>query len=57
MNATMLKVNKETGEETHEEVWVDKTRQSATNYARRLASLPPAFEEDGSVTAGNASVV
>lgn len=56
MNATMLKVNKETGEESHEEVWVDKdecNRPSTT--LENLASLSPAFEDDGSVTAGNAS--
>jgi len=56
MNATMLKVNKETGEESHEEVWVDKDECNRTNTTLEgLASLPPAFEDDGSVTAGNAS--
>ena len=56
MQATMLKVDKETGEESHVEVTVDKdecNRPSTT--LEGLASLPPAFEEDGSVTAGNAS--
>jgi acetyl-CoA acyltransferase len=56
MQATMLKVDKETGEESHETVTVDKdecNRPSTTLDA--LASLPPAFEDDGSVTAGNAS--
>ncbi len=56
MKATMLKVDKETGEESHVEVTVDKdecNRPSTT--LEGLASLPPAFEEDGSVTAGNAS--
>tara|TARA_B100001057_G_scaffold390953_1_gene399063 strand:- start:2975 stop:4072 length:1098 start_codon:yes stop_codon:yes gene_type:complete len=56
MNATMLKVNKETGEESHEEVWVDKDECNRANTTLEgLASLPPAFEDDGSVTAGNAS--
>ena len=56
MQATMLKVDKETGEESHETVTVDKdecNRPSTT--LEGLASLPPAFEDDGSVTAGNAS--
>jgi len=56
MKTTMLKVDKETGEESHVEVVVDRdecNRPSTTLEA--LASLPPAFEEDGSVTAGNAS--
>ena len=56
MNATMLKVDKETGEESHEEVWVDKDECNRVNTTLEgLASLPPAFEDDGSVTAGNAS--
>lgn len=56
MTATMLKVDKETGEESRVEVSVDKdecNRPSTTLEA--LAGLPPAFEEDGTVTAGNAS--
>jgi acetyl-CoA acyltransferase len=56
MTATMLKVNKETGEESHEEVWVDKDECNRANTTLEgLASLAPAFEDDGSVTAGNAS--
>jgi len=56
MNATMLKVNKETGEESHEQVWVDKDECNRPQTTLKdLASLAPAFEEDGSVTAGNAS--
>lgn len=56
MNATMLKVDKETGKESHEEVWVDKDECNRPNTTLEgLASLAPAFEEDGSVTAGNAS--
>ena len=56
MKATMLKVDKETGEESHVEVTVDRdecNRPSTT--LEGLAGLPPAFEEDGTVTAGNAS--
>jgi acetyl-CoA acyltransferase len=56
MKATMLKTDKETGAESRVEVTVDRdecNRPSTTLEA--LASLPPAFEEDGSVTAGNAS--
>ena len=56
MNATMLKVNKETGEETHEQVFVDRDEcNRPTTTLEALGSLPPAFEEDGSVTAGNSS--
>lgn len=56
MSATMLKVDKESGEESRVDVVVDKdecNRPSTT--IEGLAGLPPAFEEDGSVTAGNAS--
>lgn len=56
MQATMLQVDKETGEESQVEVTVDRdecNRPSTT--LEGLASLPPAFEEDGTVTAGNAS--
>lgn len=56
MTTTMLKVDKETGEESHVEVTVDRdecNRPSTT--LEGLAGLPPAFEEDGSVTAGNSS--
>ena len=56
MNATMLKVDKETGEESQVDVVVDKDEcNRPTTTLEGLASLPPAFEEDGSVTAGNAS--
>ena len=56
MKATMLKVDKETGEESHVDVVVDKDEcNRPTTTLEGLASLPPAFEEDGSVTAGNAS--
>ncbi|GIS96769.1 MAG: hypothetical protein CM1200mP24_00530 [Gammaproteobacteria bacterium] len=56
MKATMLKVDKESGEESHEEVIVDKDEcNRPTTTLEGLAGLPPAFEEDGTVTAGNAS--
>ena len=56
MKATMLQVDKETGEESHVEVLVDKDECNRPQTTLDgLASLPPAFEEDGSVTAGNAS--
>ncbi len=56
MQATMLKVDKETGEESHVEVTVDKDECNRPQTTLEgLAGLPPAFEEDGSVTAGNAS--
>jgi acetyl-CoA acyltransferase len=56
MAATMLKVDKETGEESHVDVVVDRDECNRPNTTLEgLASLPPAFEEDGSVTAGNAS--
>jgi len=56
MKATMLKVDKETGEESHVEVVVDRDEcNRPTTTLEGLAGLPPAFEEDGSVTAGNAS--
>jgi acetyl-CoA acyltransferase len=56
MTATMLKVDKETGEESRVEVVVDKDECNRPNTTlEALAGLPPAFEEDGTVTAGNAS--
>lgn len=56
MQATMLKVDKETGEESRVEVTVDKDECNRPNTTLEgLAALPPAFEEDGTVTAGNAS--
>ena len=58
MKATMLKVDKESGEESHEEVIVDKDEcNRPTTTLEGLAGLPPAFEEDGTVTAGNASKI
>lgn len=56
MKATMLKVDKATGAESHAEVIVDRDECNRPDTTLEgLAKLPPAFEEDGSVTAGNAS--
>ena len=56
MQATMLQVDKETGEESQVEVTVDRDECNRPQTTLEgLASLAPAFEEDGSVTAGNAS--
>ncbi|MCP5185709.1 MAG: thiolase family protein [Pseudomonadales bacterium] len=56
MKATMLQVDKETGKESRVEVIVDRDECNRANTTLDgLAKLPPAFEEDGSVTAGNAS--
>ena len=56
MKATMKKVDRETGEESFEEVTVDRDEcNRPTTTIQALAGLKPAFEEDGTVTAGNAS--
>jgi acetyl-CoA acyltransferase len=56
MKATMLKVDKATGTESHVEVTVDRDECNRPDTTLEgLAALPPAFEEDGTVTAGNAS--
>jgi acetyl-CoA acyltransferase len=56
MTTTMLKVDKETGAESRVTVGVDRDEcNRADTTMAGLAKLPPAFEEDGSVTAGNAS--
>jgi acetyl-CoA acyltransferase len=56
MQATMLKVDKETGEESQVEVTVDKDECNRPQTTLEgLSSLAPVFEDDGSVTAGNAS--
>jgi len=56
MEATMLKVDKETGEESHATVTVDRDECNRPNTTlEALASLAPAFEDDGTVTAGHAS--
>ncbi len=56
MNATMKKVDRETGEESLADVVVDRDECNRPDTTLEgLATLRPAFEEDGSVTAGNAS--
>jgi len=56
MKATMLKVDKETGAESHVEVLVDRDECNRPDTTiEGLAKLPPAFEEGGTVTAGNSS--
>jgi len=56
MTATMMKVDKETGSESMVEVTVDRDECNRPQTTLDgLAGLPPAFEEEGSVTAGNAS--
>lgn len=56
MPATMKKVDKQTGEESLADVVVDQDEcNRPTTTLDGLAGLPPAFEEDGTVTAGNAS--
>lgn len=56
MPTRMKKVNKETGEESIVDVVVDRDECNRPDTTLEgLAKLPPAFEEDGSVTAGNAS--
>ena len=56
MSTTMLKVDKQTGEQSRVDVVVerDECNRPATTL-EGLAGLPPVFEEDGTVTAGNAS--
>ncbi len=54
MTATMLKVDRETGEESRVEVTVDRDECNRPNTTlEALATLPAVFEEDGTVTAGN----
>ncbi len=56
MPATMLKTDRETGEESHVDVTVDRDEcNRPTTTLDGLAGLAPAFEDDGTVTAGNAS--
>ena len=56
MTVTMKKVDKQTGEESFAEVTVDRDECNRPNTTMQgLSGLPPAFEEDGTVTAGNAS--
>jgi len=56
MSATMVLTNKETGEQTKADVTVDRDECNRPGTTLEgLAGLKPAFEEDGTVTAGNAS--
>ena len=56
MTVEMLKVDKETKEESRETVTVAADECNRPNTTMEgLSGLPPAFEEDGTVTAGNAS--
>jgi acetyl-CoA acyltransferase len=56
MTVTMNQVDKKTGEEKRVQVTVDRDEcNRADTTLEGLAKLPPAFEEDGTVTAGNAS--
>ena len=56
MKATMHVVDKATGEESRVDVTVDRDECNRPNTTLEgLAGLKPAFEEDGTVTAGNAS--
>ncbi len=56
MKATMKQVDKKTGAESMVDVVVDRDECNRPDTTLEgLAKLPPAFEEDGTVTAGNAS--
>lgn len=56
MNVEMNHVDKQTGEESIRQVSVDSDEcNRPTTTIEGLQGLPPAFEEDGTVTAGNAS--
>ena len=56
MPATMLKTDRQTGEESQVDVLVDRDEcNRPTTTLDGLSGLAPAFEEDGTVTAGNAS--
>ena len=56
MPATMKLVNKETGDETFKNVMVDRDECNRVDTTLDgLSMLKPAFEEGGSVTAGNSS--
>ena len=56
MAATMKLVNKETGAESFRDVVVDRDECNRVDTTLDgLSMLKPAFEEDGSVTAGNSS--
>ncbi|HKJ21391.1 MAG TPA: thiolase family protein [Woeseiaceae bacterium] len=56
MNATMLKIDKDSGDQSRHDVVVDRDECNRPGTTvEGLAGLKPAFEEDGTVTAGNAS--
>ena len=56
MDVTMAVVDKESGEQSQVETTVDRDECNRPNTTLEgLAGLKPAFEEDGTVTAGNAS--
>ena len=56
MSVRWLKTDRKTGESEELDGVVDRDEcNRPTTTAEGLAGLPPAFEEDGSVTAGNAS--
>ena len=56
MNVTMLKVDKETGETSEEQIVLDRDECNRPNTTMAgLSGLAPTFEEGGTVTAGNAS--
>ena len=56
MDVEMNHVDKQTGEESIRQVSVDSDEcNRPTTTIEGLQGLPPAFEEDGTVTAGNAS--
>ena len=56
MRATMLQINKETGEQSKVDVVVDRDECNRPGTTMEgLAGLKPAFEDNGTVTAGNAS--
>ena len=56
MSVRWVKTDRKTGESEELEGVVDRDEcNRPTTTAEGLAGLPPAFEEDGSVTAGNAS--
>ena len=56
MSVRWMKTDRKTGESEEQDGVVDRDEcNRPTTTAEGLAGLPPAFEEDGSVTAGNAS--
>src|SRR5437867_12196036 len=56
MKATMEVTDKATGQKSRKEVVVDRDECNRPDTTLEgLAKLPPAFKEDGTVTAGNSS--